>query len=586
MHPSHPLPARVRARCALDRTRRRGGSWLIGAAAFLLPVGSLTLVPVTAHAQVFELQGGGSSLSSGYGGMLNIWGGGYEGNVGLGYLDGLRFSVFLKQLLGRDTLRIGNDAIPVRFASDVFGSSNVVLAQGIGLRRATRRSSFFGFVGTSATAVPAPFVNSLRNDKPIGIVQGERILSPTLRLVTHALFSERQTLLQGVRWESPSGLQGGVTAGVGGSEPYGAASFALAREHLDVRAAYVGMRRDFRRTGVPTPAQSEVDRDNLLITVRPRPGFSIGAGRQHFRQDSTLPGVPDRATLHQVYGTARVAGADLAGGIFDSRTPGGRNVSSYLTASREITRWLQSDLYLLRVWSPEPARSTTPVLYLREFVSPRVTLVQVLTRASGRTSVSFGGAFMSGLTSVGVDYQIVHTPYRTVNPFVQTLALNVRLPLGDYRLNAASFVTPDGRVNYSGSASTFFYAGDAIPRAARPVEIRFERYLVEGRVVDDAGRPLDGAAVEIGTDLVFTDSQGRFFVRLSSPRPVPVRIVLDEFLAPGRYEVVSSPSTATPRPERESTPLRIVLRHVTLPRPDAGASLGPTASAPDAAAVP
>ena len=53
-------------------------------------------------AQVFELQGGGSSLYQGYGGALNIWGDGYEGNVGIGYLDGLRFRVFLKQLIGHE----------------------------------------------------------------------------------------------------------------------------------------------------------------------------------------------------------------------------------------------------------------------------------------------------------------------------------------------------------------------------------------------------------------------------------------------------------------------------------------------------
>ena len=100
----------------------------------------LALVPNDAHAQVFELQGGGSSFNQGYGGALNVWSDRFEGNVGLGYLDGLRFSVFFKRLIGRDTLRLGNDAIPVRFATDVFGGSHTILAQGAGMRRATKRS--------------------------------------------------------------------------------------------------------------------------------------------------------------------------------------------------------------------------------------------------------------------------------------------------------------------------------------------------------------------------------------------------------------------------------------------------------------
>jgi hypothetical protein len=538
--------------------------------AFGASIGAIN--PATTAAQVFELQGGGSSLYQGYGGALNIWGDGFEGNVGLGYLDGLRFSVFLKQLIGRDTLRIGNDAIPVRFATDVFGTSQSILAQGVGIRRGTKRSFISAFVGASASATPAPFVNSLRMDKAMGVLQAERALSPAIRLTTHALFSSRQTVLQGIKWESPGGLEAGATGGIGGSEPYGAISAALKRERVDVRASYVSMGERFRRAGVPSPAQSESDRENVLVTLRPADGFSFGVGRQHFRQDSTLPGMPDRATLNQVFGTGRLLGTNLGAGVFDSRTAGAQSVSSYVSASRDMSRWLQADIYVLRVWSPAPVQSTTPVVRLREFITPRVSLLQVITRMNDRTSVAFGGAFMSGLTSLGLDYQVVHTPYRPTQPFVQTIALNVRLPLGAYRLNAGSFVTADGRVNYTGSASTFFYAGDMVT-GARPVEIKFERYIVEGTVVDESGTPVDGAAIEIGGSLVFTDSRGRFFVRRSSNREVKVRVAVDEFLATGRFEVVAVPAAASPRTERQSAPMRIVVRRVLPDRVESSAPL-------------
>ena len=145
---------------------------------------------------------------------------------------------------------------------------------------------------------------------------------------------------------------------------------------------------------------------------------------------------------------------------------------------------------------------------------------------------------------------------------MQTIALNVRLPVGDYRVNAASFVSPDGRVNYTGSASTFFYAGDALGGSGRAVEIKFERYIVEGTVVDESGTPIDGATIGLGGSAVVTDSRGRFFVRTSSRREIAVRVLLDEFLATGQFEVVSSPAAAKPQLERQSTPLRIILRRV------------------------
>ena len=551
-----------------QRAHPRIGRWLrvvcLGA--------TLAVAPQRVCAQVFELEGGGSSLYQGYGGALSIWGDRFEGNVGLGYLNGFRFSVFLKHLIGRDTLRLGNDAIPVRFTTDVFGGSHSIFAQGAGIRRATRRSSLYAFIGASATAMPAPFVNALHQDQAIGVVQAERTLSPTLRLTTHALFSSRQTVLQGIKWEQPSGVEAGATVGVGGNEPYGSASMAVKRDKVDLRMAYVGMGEHFRRTGVPSPVQSEADRENVLLTLRPAEGFSFGIGRQNFRQDSTLPGTPDRATLNQVFGSARLFGSSVAGGLFDSRTPGTRSASSYVSASRNITRWLETELYLLRVWSPTPARSTTPILHLREFITPRASLLQVVTRASGRTTVAFGGAFASGLTTIGVDYQVIHTPYRPRAPFAQTIALNVRLPLGNYRVSAASFVTPDGRVNYTGSANTFFYAGDVLGGGNRPVEIKFERYIVEGTVVDESGVAVEGAAIDVGGSTVFTDSQGRFFVRRSSKRAAAVRVLVDEFLAAGQFEVVSTPATVTPRVERESTPVRIVVRRIP-------ANRGPTDSA-------
>jgi len=523
-------------------------------------VATVAAAPRSVRAQVFELEGGGSSLYQGYGGALSIWGDRFEGNVGLGYLDGFRFSVFLKHLIGRDTLRLGNDAIPVRFATDVFGGSHSIFAQGAGIHRATRRSSLYAFIGASATATPAPFVNGLRQDQAIAVVQAERTLSPTLSLTTHALFSSRQTLLQGIKWEQPSGVEAGATVGVGGNQPYGSASMAVKRDKVDLRMAYVGMGDHFRRTGVPSPIQSEADRENILLTLRPVEGFSLGIGRQNFRQDSTLPGAPDRATLNQVFGSARILGSSLAAGLFDSRTPGTQTLSSYVSASRDITQWLQTDLYLLRVWSPTPARSTTPILHLREFITPRASLLQVITHASGRTTVAFGGAFASGLTTIGVDYQVIHTPYRPRAPFAQTIALNVRVPLGNYRVSAASFVTPDGRVNYTGSASTFFYAGDVLGGGTRPVEIKFERYIVEGMVVDESGVAVEGAAVDVAGSTVFTDSRGRFFVRRSTNRTAALRVLVDEFLTAGQFEVVSAPAVVTPRVERESTPVKIVVR--------------------------
>jgi hypothetical protein len=239
-------------------------------------------------------------------------------------------------------------------------------------------------------------------------------------------------------------------------------------------------------------------------------------------------------------------------------------VSTYASARRDLRPWLQTDLYLLNVWAPRPARTTTPVLHVREIVSPRLSLLQVFTRSGGRTSASFGGSFTSGLHSLSVDYQVVHSPYRTVEPFMQAIALNARVQLGAYALGVGSFVTPDGRVHYSASGSTFFYKGDV---RGGPVgeSVRFDRYLVQGRVVDETGVAIEGAAVEIGGEVIFTDSQGRFFQRRSTARALSFRVLPEDFLVAGRFEVVTAPTQVTPQREERSVPFVVVLRRANPP---------------------
>ena len=79
---------------------------------------------------VVEVQGGGSSLLGGYGATANFWRSGVDGWIGLGYLRGLRAGAFLRTAWGKDTLRVGNDALVVRFPTDLFSAGTNLLVQG------------------------------------------------------------------------------------------------------------------------------------------------------------------------------------------------------------------------------------------------------------------------------------------------------------------------------------------------------------------------------------------------------------------------------------------------------------------------
>lgn len=524
------------------------------------------LLPIGAQSQVFQLQGGGSSLFAGYGGMVNVWGNGFEASLGVGYLDGLKVGASARRLLGgRDTLRLGNDLLPLAFDSDVFQTGGMLFAQGVSLQRRRGRLQTWLFGGASASALSAPYFASQRPVRGMGYARSQYDVSRTLSLSSHVVASDRQTVLATARWSPLLGVTTAATAGVGNNAPYGALSTQYLSPQWEAKVALVGMGRRFRRASGPMPLQSEIDGENALFTWRPRDGWSLGVGRQHFRQDSAFQGIPQRAALNQIIGSGRVFSTSISTGWLFSSAGETDNVSSYASVKRDVHERLQAELYLLRVWEPVLARLTTPVLILRETVSPRLSLLQTITRDQGRTTVNFGGTISTSQSTFGIEYQLAHSPYLTANPFVQTMGLNARLQLGGLTFSLGSFVTPDGKVHYSAQGSTFVYRGDVSGSAVSGGgggSGRIDQFVIAGTVSDEAGTPIDGAAIELGRDVVYTDSQGRFFLRRPTASELPLRVLLNDFLGVGTYEVVSAPARATPT-KGNGKPLSITLRRVT-----------------------
>lgn len=515
------------------------------------------------QAQVFQVQGGGSSLFAGYGGVVNFWGNGYDGSLGIGYLDGLRIGATARRLIGgRDTLRVGNDILPLSLPTDIFGGGSAMLAQGISLQRRRGRTTLHAFGGASANALAAPYFAANRASHAMGYAHATYDVSRTLSLGAHAVITTRQSLLASATWRPALNVVATAAGGVGSNSPFASTAIDAKSEQLDVRVAYSLLGQGFRRADAPLPLQSESERENVLLTWRPHVGLTFTAGRQHFRQDSSFRALAQRATLTQLGVNATSFGTSLSSGIFLSESGAQRNISSFVSARSPMAGRLQSELYLLRVWEPVLSRITTPVLLLRETITPRFSLLQVVSRNQGRTTVNFGGTLNTGLSSVSLDYQVVQSPYLTKNPFVQTIGLNARLQVGTYALSFGSFVTPDGKVHYSAQGSTFLYRGLGAMGGRGDNAVRLDRFLVAGRVVDEDGNGIEGAALEIDGATVYTDSHGRFFIRRPSTRSVSVRIVLDDFLQPGRFSVVSAPSAAKPTREQNVTPLTIVLRRL------------------------
>ena len=536
--------------------RRRQLAWLVSLAWV-----SLASAESVAAQTVLEVQGGGSSLANGYGAIANFWRSGVDGWIGLGYLDGFRAGTFLRKAIGKaDTLGFGNSALNFRLPTDIFTPGYNLLVQGVSYAGGSSQSSYLVFGGASSAGVGAPSFQPTSIERPMGAVFLQHKVEPTVRLTANAIIAEHQTILPGVQWQPHPDLTTGFVIGMGSDRPYAASSLSLRRGGLGLRASYAWNPDRFRRAPVPTPNQTEVDRENLMLIYDLSPEFSVGVGRQNFVQDSADSRLPLRANGNTVFAGGRWHNVRVSTGLYHSQAEGISNLSSYAAVGRELTRWLDAEVYVLQSRPEGQPTATTPLLNLRWRVSSRVGLSQQVSIHNGRPTVLFGGSLMTPIGEFAADYQIVHQPLKPFNPFRSALNLTARLQLGSYSTSLGTYVRPDGAVDYSASGSRFLYLGTF--GGAQPQQIggSMARYLVRGTVRDEAGNPVEGAALTLNEQVVYTNSAGEFFLRVKHPQRYSLAVALDEFLLPGRWEVVRAPGEVTAAEEKQARSTEIVLR--------------------------
>jgi hypothetical protein len=522
----------------------------------------LVFFPWTLLAQtVVEVQGGGSSLLGGYGATANFWRSGVDGWIGLGYLRGLRAGAFLRTALHKDTLRVGNDALVVRFPTDLFSSGTNLLVQGVSYGGGSERTSYLVFGGASSAGLGAPSFQPTNIEAPLGAFFLQHRLSPRLRFSGSTLIAERQTLVPGIQWQVSPDATAALTAGVGSGRPYAASSVALRRGDLGLKASYAWNPNRFRRAAVPAPNQTESDRENIQLTYDIGRDFQVGIARQNFVQDSADSKPAVRATGNSLFAGGRWGETRLTTGLYYSRSQGVGNLSSYLGVGRVLTQWLDSEVFLLQSRPQGRPTSLAPVVNLRWRLSPRVGLMQQVSIHDKRPTVLLGASFRTAIGEFGADYQIVHQPFQPFNPFRSALNLTARLQLGGYSTSIGTYIQPDGSVDYAASGSTFLYMGAfGGIQPNRVGAVSLSRYVVRGSVTDETGTAVEGAALDVDGEIVFTNSRGAFFLRVKHPRAHGLRVRPEEFLLPGHWEVISAPSQVVAEPEDRAVGVQIVLR--------------------------
>lgn len=184
-------------------------------------------------------------------------------------------------------------------------------------------------------------------------------------------------------------------------------------------------------------------------------------------------------------------------------------------------------------------------------------LSQFVTRSNGTTNLNFGGGYASNRFSASIGYNVLYFPL-LANPFQKVLSIQIGLRIRAASINTGNIILPNGKSQWSVGVDDYLQTRMRVPsigtgdqNSGRMVA-QFGhggKFVIEGWVTDKTGTPIEGAAVLIGKDEVFTDSQGHFSIR-QRRKQNPIHVDFDNFMLPGSFALVSVSDTS---------PIKIIL---------------------------
>lgn len=528
-----------------------------------------------AHAQIFRVQGGESTLLNAEGGSVEFKAPDYDGSIGLGYYNNrIQFGGTTRYKFHDYTLLGGDENIPFTLPTDVFDASHYFSARGAGVTRKFEDSRFYAFAGTTSTWLGTGFFNAATSDRAAGIFFYERKLNNDLTLVSREIVSNTQTALQGLEWTPRKWLKAALTGGLGSNQGYFASSFDAETQKLALKASYVLTGDRFERVTVISPFSSEVNKGNVQMLYKPNHSVSITAGHENILQPVTAGGALEQASVNQLSNDFHVNRFYFGSGLFWSDAAGRKTSGENLYLGRRIRQRIEVNG---NYFSSKPqaqgttAAERTSVVSgtVRESFSSRFGLLQLISRTAGQTTYAFGGDFTSNRFQFRADYQNVYLPFRPDHPFEQALALNVMVRVkGPLQVMAVSNVAPDGHLRYSFGASTYLYRLSGMAGSALPQEtFSMAKYVVQGMVKDEQGSAVEGAALHVGKEIAYSDSSGHFQVRMSKHGPYALSVVPDEFLTNLVYEVISAPAQVRADSDDAAPNIEVILRQKLGTRP-------------------
>jgi len=270
-------------------------------------------------------------------------------------------------------------------------------------------------------------------------------------------------------------------------------------------------------------------------------------------------GVSEHATVNNAGASANFGIISLHGGIFSSVagsvSQGGTDAGGGLHIDKLTAT---ADYFIPRTGQTLFNTSAT----FR--VNRHWSVANFISVSNGQKSINWGGAYIGNELTASVSYQTYYYPFAVTgrSPFAQTLSLSVSFHAPhSSTVNLSTVALPNGKLMYAAGGNSWFEGPMASGLAMEPARHETTgKNEYSGRVVDEKGQPVEGAAVFVGKEETFSDPDGGFILMSKSSKALSLRIELRDFTTPTDYEIISVPQTIS-----NQVPILIVVRRKITP---------------------
>jgi hypothetical protein len=147
-----------------------------------------------------------------------------------------------------------------------------------------------------------------------------------------------------------------------------------------------------------------------------------------------------------------------------------------------------------------------------------------------------GGAYHNNSLSLSVNHSIAFIPGQGYQSIV---SIGVSFKVHDSQVNSQEYLLPGNKLKYSAYGDQWILGPLQTESIGHHMQKSIGKSRQTGIVVKEDGSPVEGAAVKVGKETVYTDRNGHWELRHRKKISATICIDLDDFITPGTWKLVS-----------------------------------------------